>query len=113
MLKSFFATQKGKAAIAMILSAAFWGLGSVLSKGILEYIPPLKLVEVQLTASVTLLWIVTLSHPGSKRELLPELFDRRQAWKLLFWDCQDCWNPVSDIFFVCWDWQGRVPAMQL
>jgi len=85
MLKSFYASaKKGKPAIAMILSAAFWGLGSVLSKGILEYILPLKLVEVQLTASVTLLWIITLSHPGSKRELLPELFDHRQAWKLLF-----------------------------
>jgi len=54
---------------------------------------------VQLTASVTLLWIITLTHPASKRELLPELFDRRQAWKLLFLGLPGLWEPGFGYMF--------------
>ena len=42
----------------MILAAACWGAGTVISKGILGYIPPLTLLVVQLVASLTFLWTV-------------------------------------------------------
>lgn len=42
--------------LAMILAAACWGTGTVISKSILGYIPPLTLLIVQLIASLTLLW---------------------------------------------------------
>jgi drug/metabolite transporter (DMT)-like permease len=48
------------AAILMILSAACWGTGSVLSKDTLDYFPPLILLVVQLIASCTALWTVVL-----------------------------------------------------
>lgn len=44
--------------LAMILAAACWGAGTVMSKGILDYIPPLTLLVVQLIASLTFLWTV-------------------------------------------------------
>lgn len=44
--------------LAMIMAAACWGAGTVMSKGILGYIPPLTLLVVQLIASLTFLWTV-------------------------------------------------------
>lgn len=48
------------AALMMILSAACWGTGSVLSKDTLDYFPPLILLVVQLIASCTALWTAVL-----------------------------------------------------
>ncbi len=42
----------------MTLAAVCWGAGTVMSKGILDYIPPLTLLVVQLIASLTFLWTV-------------------------------------------------------
>lgn len=44
--------------LAMVLAAACWGAGAVISKGILGYIPPLTLLVVQLLASLIFLWAV-------------------------------------------------------
>ncbi len=48
---------KALAAAAAVLSAACWGSATVLSKGLLEHMPPLTLLAVQLGASVTFLWL--------------------------------------------------------
>ncbi|TQV78064.1 DMT family transporter [Exilibacterium tricleocarpae] len=45
---------------AAILSAACWGSATVLSKGVLEHMPPMTLLIIQLTASVAFLWITAL-----------------------------------------------------
>jgi drug/metabolite transporter (DMT)-like permease len=42
---------------AMLLSATCWGLGTVMSKGVLERMPPITLLVTQLCASVAFLWI--------------------------------------------------------
>ena len=46
---------------AAIGSAACWGSATVLSKGILDHLPPLTLLAVQLTASIVFLWIVVFA----------------------------------------------------
>ena len=46
---------------AAIGSAACWGSATVLSKGILDHLPPLTLLAVQLTASIAFLWIVVFA----------------------------------------------------
>ena len=51
----------------MVLAAACWGLGTVMSKGVLAYFPPLALMFVQLTASIICLWTVL----GAKRVRFP------------------------------------------
>ncbi len=43
---------------SLLLAAACWGLGTVLSKGALAYIPPLTLLVTQLIASLVVLWLV-------------------------------------------------------
>lgn len=46
-----------------VLSAACWGLGTILSKGLLVYVPPLNLLVVQLIASLIFLWtLVVIQH---------------------------------------------------
>ncbi len=50
----------GRAVAAMILSAACWGLATVASKGVLDYVPPFSLLVGQLGASVLFLWCVLL-----------------------------------------------------
>ena len=47
-----------KFTLALILSTACWGLATVLSKGILDYIPPLTLLVIQLTVSACFLWAI-------------------------------------------------------
>lgn len=44
--------------ISLVLSAACWGLATVMSKGILVYIPPITLLVTQLCASVIFLWTI-------------------------------------------------------
>lgn len=44
--------------LAMVLAATCWGAGTVISKGVLGYIPPLTLLVVQLVASLIFLWTV-------------------------------------------------------
>lgn len=52
--------QRGVAVLAAILSAACWGSATVMSKGVLEHMPPMTLLAVQLTASITVLWLAVL-----------------------------------------------------
>jgi len=48
------------AMLAASLSAACWGWATVMSKGALEYMPPMTLLAIQLTASITVLWFAVL-----------------------------------------------------
>src|SRR5262245_58860288 len=48
------------APLTMLLSAACWGVGTVMSKGTLIYFPPILLLIVQLMASCAVLWIAVL-----------------------------------------------------
>lgn len=41
---------------AIVLAAACWGLGTVISKAVLTHVPPLTLLVVQLAVSVCFLW---------------------------------------------------------
>jgi drug/metabolite transporter (DMT)-like permease len=52
----------GKAAVVMTLAAACWGLGTVMSKGVLDYLPPLLLLVVQLVGSLLFLWTAVFSR---------------------------------------------------
>ncbi|GAB4451508.1 MAG: DMT family transporter [Anaerolineae bacterium] len=52
--------SNGGFVLAMILAAACWGAGTVMSKGVLGYLPPLTLLVVQLVASLTFLWVVII-----------------------------------------------------
>ena len=51
---------RGMAVASAVLSAACWGSATVMSKGVLEYMPPLTLLTIQLTASIAFLWIAVL-----------------------------------------------------
>lgn len=42
----------------LVLAAACWGVATVMSKGVLDHIPPLTLLVLQLAVSVTFLWVV-------------------------------------------------------
>ncbi|GAB4159260.1 MAG: DMT family transporter [Cyanobacteria bacterium J069] len=48
--------QGGKGAIALLASVACWGMSTSLSKGVLDYLPPLTLLTVQLLGSAGFLW---------------------------------------------------------
>ncbi len=48
------------ASSAAVLSAACWGLATVMSKGTLDHLPPFTLLTLQLTASVIFLWLLVL-----------------------------------------------------
>ena len=50
--------RRGLAVLAAILSAACWGSATVMSKGVLDHMPPMTLLAIQLTASITVLWLV-------------------------------------------------------
>lgn len=45
---------------AAVLSAACWGSATVMSKGLLDLLPPLTLLVVQLLASIVFLWVAVL-----------------------------------------------------
>jgi drug/metabolite transporter (DMT)-like permease len=60
----------------MILSAACWGLGTVMSKVVLTYLPPLTVLAVQLVSSVAFLWTITLTQQPWKREYCNQLSPR-------------------------------------
>lgn len=65
--------SNGGFVLTLILAAACWGAGTVISKGILGYIPPLTLLVVQLIASLTFLWTVIAVqriHISLQRETL-------------------------------------------
>lgn len=67
--------------MAIVLSAACWGLGTVMSKGTLESLPPLLLLVIQMTASVSFLWGMVLFRAGRHRSSaakLPQL--RVRQW---------------------------------
>ena len=49
----------------LILAAAAWGLGTVISKRAVSEIPPLTLLPIQLAASVLVLAILMRSTPVS------------------------------------------------
>lgn len=46
--------------VALVLASACWGVGTVMTKGVLDYIEPLTLLVVQLTASLVFLWLAVL-----------------------------------------------------
>lgn len=46
-----------QAVLAMVLSAACWGLATVMTKGALSVVPPFLMLAIQLTASVAFLWL--------------------------------------------------------
>ena len=50
---------------ALVAAAACWGLGTVVSKQVVDDVEPLTLLPVQLAASCTLLLLVTLARRGS------------------------------------------------
>lgn len=52
--------RRGLAVGAAILSAACWGSATVLSKSVLTYVPPMTLLAIQLTASISVLWVAVL-----------------------------------------------------
>jgi drug/metabolite transporter (DMT)-like permease len=62
---------------AMILSAACWGLATVMSKGALVTFSPLVLLNLQLLASVVFLWIAVVTR-GPRI-----VFDRSTRWAAL------------------------------
>ena len=47
-------------ALLMILAAACWGAATVMTKGILERVPPFALLSLQLSSSVAFLWVCVL-----------------------------------------------------
>lgn len=51
---------KRLAMAAAVLSAACWGSATVMSKGVLAYMPPMTLLTIQLTASIGFLWLAVL-----------------------------------------------------
>ncbi|HEY9800303.1 MAG TPA: DMT family transporter [Leptolyngbyaceae cyanobacterium] len=57
---AFFLSTQSRAILLMILSAVCWGLGTVMSKGVLAYFPPLMVLVTQLTSSVAFLWTIAL-----------------------------------------------------
>jgi drug/metabolite transporter (DMT)-like permease len=61
----------------IVLATACWGLGTVLSKGILAHIPPLTLLVIQLAVSVTFLWTIVafqrLKLPPLRKVIQPGL----------------------------------------
>lgn len=61
------APSRGVATLAIVSSAACWGLATVMSKGALSVLPPLSLVTVQLITSVTLTWVLILAINGIPR----------------------------------------------
>src|SRR6266511_3934717 len=48
--------------VSLVLAAACWGFGAVMSKYALEQIPPLTLLIIQLVVSVALLWLAVLAQ---------------------------------------------------
>jgi drug/metabolite transporter (DMT)-like permease len=48
--------------IALVLAAACWGFGAVMTKYALNQVPPLTLLVVQLVVSVVLLWTVVITQ---------------------------------------------------
>ncbi len=70
------APNRSKAVLMMILSAACWGLGTVMSKVVLTYLPPLTVLAVQLVSSVAFLWTITLTQQPWKREYCNQLSPR-------------------------------------
>ena len=52
--------RRGLAVLAAILSAACWGSATVMSKGVLDHMPPMSLLAIQLTASITVLWLAVM-----------------------------------------------------
>jgi len=50
--------------IALVLAAACWGFGAVMTKYALDQVPPLTLLVVQLVVSVVVLWIAVAPYRG-------------------------------------------------
>jgi drug/metabolite transporter (DMT)-like permease len=70
----FSRLSNAKPQASLVLAAACWGLGTVLSKGALAFIPPLTLLVTQFIASLLVLWLILglqrVKVPWS-RQLLP------------------------------------------
>ncbi len=57
---------------ALILAAAAWGLGTVLTKAALAYVPPLALLVIQLAASLAVLGLLLLFQRPSFKPYAPK-----------------------------------------
>jgi drug/metabolite transporter (DMT)-like permease len=53
-------TSDLRSVFVLILAAACWGIGAVITKSVLASIPPITLLLIQLAFSVSLLWTVVL-----------------------------------------------------
>ena len=51
-------TIRSRSAIGLVLAAAAWGIGTVISKRAVDEVPPLTLIAIQLSASVALLAVL-------------------------------------------------------
>ena len=61
------ALARGLGMLAIVCSAACWGLATVATKGALETLPPFFILAVQLTASVSFLWTAVCLSGASLR----------------------------------------------
>jgi drug/metabolite transporter (DMT)-like permease len=59
--KSMRLVSRGWAIAAMLGSAACWGSATVMTKGALDVFDPFVLLAIQLTSSVTMLWIAVMA----------------------------------------------------
>ncbi|MFN8457949.1 MAG: DMT family transporter [Anaerolineae bacterium] len=73
-LPKFSARVSGwRVTASLVAAAACWGLGTVISKGVLTYVPPLTLLVIQLAASLIFLWAaISLQrlHLPSRKEAM-------------------------------------------
>jgi drug/metabolite transporter (DMT)-like permease len=59
---------------AIVVACLFWALGTVLSKSLLDSVPPLTVLVLQLAPSVLVLWVLVAAQgvePTPARKLLP------------------------------------------
>ena len=71
MARSHFAFS---ASLSLVLACALWGIATVISKQLLNSVPPVTLLVLQLSTSVVVLWALTLAsglRSVSSRDLVP------------------------------------------
>jgi hypothetical protein len=64
---------------ALLLAAACWGIGTVMSKGVLDHVPPLTLLVIQLAANLISRSEVAQSEDQSQLERLSNEVARPEA----------------------------------
>jgi drug/metabolite transporter (DMT)-like permease len=69
--------NKTRYAVPLVAAAACWGLGTVMTKGLLAHIPPLTLLVTQLAASLIFLWTAVIIRRT------PLILNRELRWLAL------------------------------